>query len=650
MPAFADLPVVQPLTDPFEWSDGSGRDTTFENWSRRRAEIAAEIQHYEIGFKAPPPDTIMASFVPSETGGVLTVDIVDNGDTLTLTSNITLPQGQEGPFPAIIGMTFAPGFGGNGSLPADIFSSRNIATIEFVHNQVTTYSGGGSAPKRTDPYYMMYPDLILAGQYSAWSWGVSRLIDGIMIAAQHEENPLPIDVSHLAATGCSYAGKMALFAGALDERIALTIAQESGGGGAPAWRVSETLGNVERISSTDYSWFMTSMRQFSGGYVSRLPHDHHELLAMVAPRALLVTGNTDYEWLANPSTYVSSRAAQQVYEAFGIGDRFGFYIDGGHGHCAIPASQRPAIEAFVDRFMLGDQSVETDVQVHPYPTVNHERWYSWWGSGNPVFPEADTTGTESIYLEAECAVVGSDWEELPDAEASGGSYVTVQAGLNSTASAPTGEGSTVSFPFTVSKDTTYYFFVRGNHPTADDDSYWVKLNDGPFVMANGLGTNGWQWVDLTSFISSTELTAGDHTLTIAYREDGALLDKVAISSFSFGPFELGDREATNCPEDTTSTGIGALPPEGPVEFSLNQNYPNPFNPSTAIRFTVPEAGVYSLKVFNALGQEVAVLLDGMIEAGSHEVRWLAEGMPSGVYVYRLSAGEFTRTRKMTLLQ
>ncbi len=69
------------------------------------------------------------------------------------------------------------------------------------------------------------------------------MIDGLELV----RNELPIDLKHLAVTGCSFAGKMALFAGAFDERIALTIAQESGGGGAAAWRVSETLGNVETL-------------------------------------------------------------------------------------------------------------------------------------------------------------------------------------------------------------------------------------------------------------------------------------------------------------------------------------------------------------------------------------------------------------------
>src|SRR5215218_10310315 len=88
----------------------------------------------------------------------------------------------------------------------------------------------------------LYPQLWgVSGQYSAWAWGVSRIIDGLELIKES----LPIDLKHLAVTGCSYAGKMALFSGAFDERIALPIAQESGGGGAPAWRVSETIGDVE---------------------------------------------------------------------------------------------------------------------------------------------------------------------------------------------------------------------------------------------------------------------------------------------------------------------------------------------------------------------------------------------------------------------
>ena len=131
--------------------------------------------------------------------------------------------------------------------------------------------------------------------------GISRLIDGL----EKVEKKSRIDLSHLAISGCSFAGKMALFAGAFDERIALTIAREPGGGGVNAWRVSETLENVETLGRTNYAWFLESMRQFAGKNVNRLPIDHHELAALIAPRALLVLGNTDYEWLAEESNYVS---------------------------------------------------------------------------------------------------------------------------------------------------------------------------------------------------------------------------------------------------------------------------------------------------------------------------------------------------------
>ncbi|HOD66261.1 MAG TPA: T9SS type A sorting domain-containing protein, partial [candidate division Zixibacteria bacterium] len=85
-------------------------------------------------------------------------------------------------------------------------------------------------------------------------------------------------------------------------------------------------------------------------------------------------------------------------------------------------------------------------------------------------------------------------------------------------------------------------------------------------------------------------------------------------------------------------------------FELAQNYPNPFNPTTTISFTLPTPGDVTLEVFNVLGQRVAVLASGPYGAGTHHVEWNASGVSSGVYLYRLSAGEFTETRKMLLVK
>lgn len=359
LPAMVELPVIETLPDPFAWSDGNGRSTRFADWSRRRMEIGAEIQHYEIGKKPERPDSITAHY----RNDTLTVYVTVHGKTLTLTSPVILPEG-EGPFPAVIGIGR-----GSGSLPPDLFASRDIAQISFNFTEVMAWQ----QKRGEEPINRLYPELIHMGAYSAWSWGVSRLIDGLELV----QDQLPVDLHRLAITGCSFAGKMALYAAAFDERIALTIAQESGGGGAAAWRVSETLGEVETLGRTSHVWFMEKFFRFSGT-VNKLPFDHHELMAMIAPRALLCLGNPDYEWLADESGYVSCRAAKKVWETFGIADRFGFSIVAGHGHCILPDRQRPEVEAFIDKFLLDDTSVDTNVEIHPYTDTDDQKWTDWW--------------------------------------------------------------------------------------------------------------------------------------------------------------------------------------------------------------------------------------------------------------------------------
>src|SRR5690606_24583047 len=114
LPGIDELPVIRPLPDPFAWSDGSGRSTAFQDWARRRAEIKAEIEHYEIGAKPGKPDNLTASYADN----TLTVNVTVGSETLTLTAEVVLPEG-EGPFPAIIGIGRP-----SGSLPPEIFTDR----------------------------------------------------------------------------------------------------------------------------------------------------------------------------------------------------------------------------------------------------------------------------------------------------------------------------------------------------------------------------------------------------------------------------------------------------------------------------------------------------------------------------------------------
>ena len=355
------LPEIATLPDPFAWADGSGRSTDFKDWKRHRFEIAHQLQHYELGMKPVTPRDSIEAILNNDT---LRVIVHENGEVLLLTAPIKYSEGN-GPFPAIIGIGRP-----TGSLPVQLFDKRRIAQITFNFTQVMSHT----QKRGNEPINRLYPDQTDMGAYCAWPWGISRLIDGLEKVGKKSR----IDLSHLAVSGCSFAGKMALFAGAFDERIALTIAQEPGGGGVDAWRVSETLGNVETLGRTSYAWFLESMRQFAGKNVNRLPIDHHELAALIAPRALLVLGNTDYEWLAEESNYVSCQAARMVWKAFGIEDRMGFSIQGGHMHCMLPKSQYPEVEAFIDKFLLGKTDVDTFVsKADMFEDVDYLKWMPW---------------------------------------------------------------------------------------------------------------------------------------------------------------------------------------------------------------------------------------------------------------------------------
>ena len=88
----------------------------------------------------------------------------------------------------------------------------------------------------------------------------------------------------------------------------------------------------------------------------------------------------------------------------------------------------------------------------------------------------------------------------------------------------------------------------------------------------------------------------------------------------------------------------------PKEYNLFQNYPNPFNPSTTIQFDLPNESFTKLEIFNILGRKVSTLVSEKLAAGTYKYGWKPEGMPSGIYFYRLNTEKFTKTDKMLLLK
>ncbi|MFA6542767.1 MAG: alpha/beta hydrolase fold domain-containing protein, partial [Bacteroidota bacterium] len=101
--------------------------------------------------------------------------------------------------------------------------------------------------------------------------------------------------------------------------------------------------------------------------------------------------------------------------------------------------------------------------------------------------------------------------------------------------------------------------------------------------------------------------------------------------------------------DSISTGVKKDPAVG-SHFRLEQNFPNPFNPATTIDFTIPNSGFVSVKVFDLLGKEVAVLVNDVLTAGTHSRIWNAAKVSSGMYYYRLQSGNYVETKRMLLLK
>ncbi len=351
-PSVEQLPEVRELRNPLQWFGKDKCVTSLKEWQGRRQEIANFIQHYEIGTipDVNPKKQMKARMSHGESGDTLFVDVTVGKKTLSIYSTITYPKTGTAPYALLIGTS-------HDALPLELLEKHPLALMDYNERQVNGYSQFRGDTTRTNyGFVRLYPELIDNGAYSEWIWGFSRLIDGLELLGPEVTK---IDVKRIGATGCSYAGKMALFCGAFDQRVKLTIAQEPGGGGAAAWRVSHTLEGVEDLDKTDYHWFKHSLKeQFHDDNVYRLPYDHHELCAMVFPRALLTLGNPDYKWLADESMKVSMEKASEVWNHFGMGSKVHCSIVANHPHCSLPKEQYGIVDEFITKYLI--ESASTD--------------------------------------------------------------------------------------------------------------------------------------------------------------------------------------------------------------------------------------------------------------------------------------------------
>ena len=112
--------------------------------------------------------------------------------------------------------------------------------------------------------------------------------------------------------------------------------------------------------------------------------------------------------------------------------------------------------------------------------------------------------------------------------------------------------------------------------------------------------------------------------------------------------QIGRESDISFSRDCQVSSLSSVAEAAPLQFSLEQNYPNPFNPATLVRYTLPRPGDVHLEVFNTLGQLVTTLVNGDVDAGYHELQFMASNLASGVYFYRLQAGALVDVKKPVL--
>ncbi|TVQ11199.1 MAG: T9SS C-terminal target domain-containing protein [Balneolaceae bacterium] len=270
-----------------------------------------------------------------------------------------------------------------------------------------------------------------------------------------------------------------------------------------------------------------------------------------------------------------------------------------------------------------------------------------------------------LNLAVEISEDGMDWEELTSFTALAGDAGDITS-------------SWQQKEVEVNREGAFYLRWRQHGETIAGAAYFddVELSIMGTDTVLEEGFEGWEAFQEIKFTWHADLPGNDfsepllsipsdnngaaNTLTLNYSAIDAALDGLGIEQgasvnviwtvtaefmenvrFADSPFAL---------TITRNLDVSTERVEMPLVFSLSQNYPNPFNPATNIKFTLPETIDVRLEVYNIAGQRVATLVNSQMNAGEHVVSFDARALASGVYIYRIIAGDFVKSHKMTLIK
>jgi hypothetical protein len=361
LPPVDKLPAINQLPDPFE-TGPKARLKTRDQWPARRAQLRELILGYEYGRIPAETSSVSAqeagSAQDAANGATVHQFTLKTGPDgkISVPLVMTIPAGK-GPFPIIIKGDLCWGRV-KPAIVADVVK-RGYILAEFDRTAV--------APDKNDRsqgVYPLYPGYDW-GALAAWAWGFSRVIDYVSTRDD-------VDRAKIIVTGHSRGGKATLLAGALDERVALTVPNGSGAGGGGCFRIQYPLTETLQAIDTRFPyWFAPQFAQFIG-HVDQLPFDQHEVKALVAPRALLTTDSVDDLW-ANPmGTQVSFLATREVYQFLGVPEKVGLHYR--HGKHDQNEEDFTALLDFADWQLMGKPPAQK-FDALPYP--NLPTAYKW---------------------------------------------------------------------------------------------------------------------------------------------------------------------------------------------------------------------------------------------------------------------------------
>jgi hypothetical protein len=349
-PKPADLPAKAELPDPLVTLNGE-RVTTKEDWFKKRApELRELFQHYMYGYAPPAPEKIDAKIEREDKdyfGGKATKKEVairfGPEGTAPIHLLLVIPNKRTKPAPVFVGMNFngnhtvvkdptvplptvwvpgkEPAVKDNRATEAGRGKDIDVWALEQTIDRgyaVATFYCGDVDPDRADKREGIQPHYYKKGQTKAeanewgtiraWAWGISRVVDYLVTDKD-------LDKGKIAVVGHSRLGKTALVAAAYDERIALAIPLQAGCGGTSPSR-GKVGESVKRINTSFPHWFDDHFKEFNDA-PEKLPFDQHCLIALCAPRPVLLANAEEDQW-ANPAgQFDVLKAADPVYRLVG---------------------------------------------------------------------------------------------------------------------------------------------------------------------------------------------------------------------------------------------------------------------------------------------------------------------------------------------